>query len=931
MLLLANLAAFPGSAMGQPLDVWLRNEFKLFRVYPRLDRAERFYGRQQYEAAREIAAEALRIDPYNPQGLRLIVEACRRLNDFQCAYDFSTRMINLPNLRAAGAYYLTLDASRRGDTVDLIYWGNVALSESRGSINSEERGLVVELLEEAYEHDEAERLLVDYSSDFLAELIAEDIEEQEPAEIESSVLELLEKETAIEALQVEDQLQAIYYLQSEQEFELALDLALALPQMSASYALVAELLERLTRYSEAAAVLLEHAPDAHKRNPEFWQRVYFLYGEVGQRQEQINLLVQARPYILGSSALLDMASMLFLEEVNLNIANPGTESDLQDYDFELVEIQRLLDLINSNQDVATVDVYRPFRLDAEIMLAGNLHARGDDQRAWELVQRLIADESISFTQVAALTPIVWSASRCPEVIELYGSSAASTAQQLLLVSCYRRTGNHAWAFAQSELLLQDNVLPADVAMELRRNMGFLALQMEHNESALAIWEALLDEEENAQIALSAAYVALLLDDYEKAEALLGRVDQAQLSPAGHTQYWQSQARLAVMRGEPQTAIDAYQQALLWDDGSIDSWQQFAQLAEQTGQLELAQQGWNQLLQLQPDDPVSNGAYAYFLNRQEMDGTAQQFRRASALDPGNASLRRDLAFALLGTGEREEAATVLRAVIAENLEDDNLRLYQDRELLGNIENKWIFEVSDVLRLNDEPGASLNPGLRNSSYRGYGSLSATYQPDFGVDERSEQRLFLTSRVYWGNPDQSARIEDENAILAIGARYKISERYAIFASAEQLIGIGSQARDDTLLRLSGSFFRGLAWPFDSKSWTYQNIYLDAAHFTRSEVEYATVEWERGRAFRLGDRQSDFALMPYFRLGAAANNDNAESVHETRVDAGLGLSLLTRGFNNSYTGHQLNSRISIVFSRKIAGNTRDEQATQLRFGFRF
>lgn len=931
ILVLANLVGFPLTAVAQPFDVWLRNEFKLFRVYPRLDRAERFYSKEQYDATREIVSEALRIDPYSPQGLRLMVETCRRQNDFQCAYNFSTRMINLPDLRAAGAYYLTLDASRRGDIIDLIYWGNAALSESRGSINAEERRLLIELLESAYEHEEAESLLDDYSGELLAERITEELAGQEPEQMELSVQELLDSDTDMATLQIDEQLHAIYYLQSEREYQLALNLALVLPERSMSYFLIAELLEQLGRFGEAASMLLDSAPETHKRNPEFWQHIYFLYDQAGQRQEQINLLVQARPYILGSTALLEMASMLFLEEVNSNISNTGTEADLEDYDYQLAEIQQLLELININQAVVTTDLYRPFRLDSEIMLAGNLHARGYDQQAWELVQRLLADESISFNQVAALTPIVWSTDRCPEVINLFESSISSAAQQLLLVSCYRRMGNPARAFAQSEMLLEDLTLPADVALELRRNMGYLALQMEHKESALAIWEALLEEEESAQIALSAAYVALMLEDPGKAEALLGRIDEEQLSPAGHTQYWQTQARLAAMRGDQAGAIDSYQQALMWDDGNLDNWQQFAQLAEESGQLEMARQGWDKILQLQPDNINSNGAYAYFLNRQEMDGVAQQFQRASALDPGNTNLRRDLAFALLGTGEREEAATVLRGVIAENLENNNLRLYEDKELLGNIENKWIFEVNDVLRMNESPGAILNPGLRNSSYRGYGSLSATYQPDFGVDKRSEQRLLLTSRVYWGNPDQSARIEDENAVLAIGARYKLSERYAIFASAEKLFGIGSQARDDTLFRFSGSFFRGLGWPFDDTAWTYQNIYLDAAYFTRSEVEYATVEWERGRAYRLGGNQSDLALMPYFRLGAAANNDNAESIHETRLDAGLGLSLLFRGFNNSYTGHKLNSRISIVFSRKIAGNTRDKKATQLRFGFRF
>jgi Tfp pilus assembly protein PilF len=931
LILLLFLAGLSASVKAQSFDRWLRDEFRLFRVYPRLDRAQRFYSRQQYDAARAAVTEVLRIDPQNLQGLRLIIEICRSSGDFQCIRDYSVSMVSLPDLRAVGAYYLALDASREGDVASLGFWANLALSESRTAISSEERSLLVEMLRNAYESESPESSLTDHANDFLVSLLDIGAESQSSEEVVDSIGEMLEEAPAIEVLQIEDELLAIHYLQSEGEFQSALDLAQSLPEISTSYGLVAELLEQLGRHAEAAKVLLENASEAHMRSPEFWQYAFFLLGESGQRQGQINLLVRARPYILGSEALLQMASMLFLEEVNLSVSNEATESDVQGYEFGLMQIQRLLDLINNYQDDVSADIYRPFRLDAEIMLAGNLLARGEEQLSWELIQKLLADESMSFVQLAALSPIISSSGHCPEVIELYDSTVISVAQQLALISCYHHMGSYANAFSRSQSVLQGDTLPRDAALELRRNMGYLALQMNDARMALGIWEALLDEEENSQIALSTAYVALTLNDHEKAEALLERVDQEQLSPAGRVQFWQSRARLASLRGELQAAIDAYQQALLWDDGSINSWQQLVQLAEQTGQLELAQQGWKKILQLQPDDPVLNGAYAYYLTRQEMAGATDQFRRASALDPDNNNLRRDLAFALLGSGEREEAVTVLRSVIADNLEDDNQRLYQDRELLSNIEKKWIFEVSDVLRMDEEPAASLNPGLRNSSYRGYGSLSATYQPDFGVDENSEQRLFLTSRMYWGNPDKSARVETENAILAVGARYKISKRHAIFASAEQLIGIGSQARDDTLLRLSGSFFRGLAWPFENKSWTYQNIYLDAAYFTRSEVEYATVEWERGKAFRLGGSQSNLALMPYFRLGAAANNDNVETIHETRVDAGIGLSLLSRGFNDSYIGHQLSTRISLAFIRKIAGNTRDTQSIQLRFGFRF
>lgn len=112
LLCICLLVANEVSAQPDSQERWLPNEFKLFRVYARLDRAERFYKQERYADARVLLAQVLVIDPSNLQALQLIIETCQHQEDFPCVDSRARQALDLPLGRTRGAYYLMLEAIR---------------------------------------------------------------------------------------------------------------------------------------------------------------------------------------------------------------------------------------------------------------------------------------------------------------------------------------------------------------------------------------------------------------------------------------------------------------------------------------------------------------------------------------------------------------------------------------------------------------------------------------------------------------------------------------------------------------------------------------------------------------------------------------------------------------------------------------------------
>lgn len=629
--------------------------------------------------------------------------------------------------------------------------------------------------------------------------------------------------------------------------------------------------------------------------------------------------------ISGDNDLGSPQSIFTAEEISERITEHGSSRD---------ELQDLLATLQASS-TSNANPESSYRVDAEIMLAGNFLARGDEDAAWQLTRTLLIEEDLSFNQVNALQPIVWSLNRCDSAISLLESVSEELdpGEQFILISCYRSLNRYAEGYGQIGSLLALKYVSVEARQELSRTQGYLAMDMSRPDLAIEHWKTILVETQDAHLALSTSYAAYGLEDWVEMERFLHHVDPGQLLPASIGLYWQLSGLLAGHHQDYAVALSDYQNALIWDPGNIDMLTQLAALAEKHEDLTTARDAWVNLMTLAPEGSSLHGEYAYFLSRcGDAEEAVVEFSKALDINPAATNLRRDLVYAQLRLRQHDGAENNLEFLIQnkERFSTSDEQHYRDQTLFSDISREWSFELSDVVRLNESSTGASSPVVRNSSYRGYGSLVANYMPQSGRDESNNQRYMLTGRFFWANLDRTLNPENESSVLAVGARLRLSNRYAIFGSVERLFAIGTAASDDTLLRVSGSFFTGVGWPFAEAGWNYRNLYLDAAYFLEGEAEYATVEYEHGRVFRMGSTTSNWGLLPFLRLGATVNNDNVGRRHESRVDAGFGLSLVSRHLQDDYRGERLSNRISLVFNSKIAGSTEEHYAAHLRFNIR-
>lgn len=941
------LAASGASAQSVTPERWLLSEFKLFRVYPRLDRAERFYRQARYAEARVLLAQVLVIDPSNLQALQLIIETCQQQRDFACVDSRSVQALDLPLGRAHGAYYLMLEAIRQERRVDVIKWGEIALSDIHDHVEFEERALALSAVNEAYSAIRREIAAQEFDENSLVSEGSDPIATQQTLtgqELSQLVAEkerqdrlrqlVLNDATAIASLTLDENLYLANVFEQEGELELALTLTSHLPEQSAARNLQVDLLSKLNNHAAAAELYERTASEQEKRSPEYWRRMYDLLGAAGLRQQQLGLIIQAQEEILSSPAFLQIA-LAFLEDEELrDRLRSDVEIDSPEYELRRDELQNVLSILQTSV-ASNANSDNRYRADAEIMLAGNFLARGDEDSAWQLIRTLITEDTLSFDQLKSLQPIVWGLNGCDDVIALLGSMVGELdpGDRLILISCYRRLDRQLDAYMEIDTLLALEDVPLEVREELIRTQGYLAMDLSRPDLAIEHWKTLLTDTQDSQLALSTSYAAFMLEDWNEVETFLRRVEPAQLLPASVGLYWQLSALLAANNQDYEAARSDYQNALVWDPGNLDMRTQLAALAEKNEDLSTASSTWADLMHVAPATTTLHGEYAYYLSRiGDTQPAVVEFTKAVEINPDATNLRRDLVYAQLRLLQHDKAEANLEYLIENKtrLATTDEQHYNDQGLLTDVSREWSFELSDVMRLNENSTGANNPVIRNSSYQGYGSLVANYMPTFGRNENNNQRYMFTGRFFWANPDQSLTPENESSVLAIGTRFRLSDRYAIFGSVERLFGIGKQASDDTLLRVSGSLFTGLGWPFAEKGWNYRNLYLDAAYFVESEAEYATVEYEHGHVFRMGSATSNWGLLPFLRLGATVNNDNAGGRHESRVDAGFGISLVSRHLEDDYRGKRLSNRISLVFSSKIAGNTKDKYAAHLRFNLR-
>lgn len=456
------------------------------------------------------------------------------------------------------------------------------------------------------------------------------------------------------------------------------------------------------------------------------------------------------------------------------------------------------------------------------------------------------------------------------------------------------------------------------------------------------WEALYqtDETRPAELMLHVGRAARLTGRHEKATRVLGQVEEDALTLADRALLYEERALLASRDGDVLLAVEAQRRSLLAEP-TADRHYSLAQYLLELGKQVDARSEFQQAVMLAPDNPDFQASLGYaYLRAGDDDLAADHFQAALAADLQRLPLYEELGYTYRRLGQDEAAAKAFRQRIdlaqtwagtASDGSQGEGSASTGTDESGYAWRREVQQLEDRLRINagvfvrrmngdstSDPDAPV--GL--SGFQSQAGIDIAYRLDNVSDGRYAE---VYGRSIWAFEDDTLSPVGSETQGGVGLRVKPFAPVNFLLSGERLVALGSEARNDWMVRASASFGRGLAYAPDQQYQHYRSVYLDAAKVVEDKAEFLVAEWREGVAIQIGQ---GLHLVPY-GVAAASYTDDAET--ERRYEAGLGVALRGWFGGNAYHTHSSNFELGVEFRGMVGGNTDEDSGlvVRLQYGF--
>lgn len=315
------------------------------------------------------------------------------------------------------------------------------------------------------------------------------------------------------------------------------------------------------------------------------------------------------------------------------------------------------------------------------------------------------------------------------------------------------------------------------------------------------------------------------------------------------------------------------------------------------------------------DHAAVGFAAY--EEADFGAAAAAFERALEMNPDLAIVAAQLGYAYRKLGRNGEAARAFRQALAAGLgaEDPDTRHHLRREI-ETVENKLDFGLYHVHRAAALPDHRLSltgPTLTQSQS---GAELSWIPPGIGF---RDGRIFrLGGRLLWGYDGTSLDPRGESVQAGLGFSYKPFATHNLVLAAERLIAIGSEARNDWMLRAGYSWLRGYGADFMRSDWAYLTFYGEAAVIDPSDPDLLLAAEARGgwsvRVMGDGDGPALIAT-PHLVVAASRQQDSFATTE--LVEAGPGMSFKLHFADSPERAHGGSLEVILQYRAKIAGDS--------------
>ena len=465
-----------------------------------------------------------------------------------------------------------------------------------------------------------------------------------------------------------------------------------------------------------------------------------------------------------------------------------------------------------------------------------------------------------------------------------------------------------------------------------KQLAYTAYQAEDFASALTAWQQVPLTAMSVQDRLAAQTTAIAAGDFVFAE----QQTQAYIAsgaPPDQRFYWNS-ALIAIHQNDWSTAMTALNRANQLQPTAM-AYEKIGWIEAQHGNREAALDAYTRAVHLAPDDSQIQSGLGYAAYHADDYPQAQTaFTAALKGRPDDVAIQEQLAYTHQKQGGNPEAIHYAKLAI-----DDYQRRRPDelrerdintefglRRMNEDLARRWSFTLDGAVSNHQTPlTGSPQPGL---AYRNYWQAEAAYRlGDMGID--NGRTFSAYTRLFSGNGADSTVLPTNSPMLGIGLRWKPFTEQIINLSAEQQIPLDhvQQQRDNTMLRISGSFFNAGRfsddWHPTGNGWVAQNLYLDAAYYLANSLSSLTADYRVSYHHKVFHAET---LEPYAHVQWNTLNQ------VTGDDARLGIGARWNIWRNDdkYNAYASRYFLGVEFQHAFTTYLNDKNAVLLTLGIR-
>ncbi len=879
--------------LSNPIDSaysWIDNEYKNFRTYPRIDRADIFLKKNRLKKARELLEKSLKIDSKNRRAIDLLVEVCIREKDNLCVDKYSKVSKN-PSLGYYYKYRADI-AKEREEYLTAIKFLNRAL---RYSLKYEDKISIKKSLFELYlkakKYKEADRLID------VANLSEKDI-----LRWSKVALNLNELGYAYAlAYRLPDKIKYIKWqigiLLKEKSYKKASKKMELLYAKEPTVKNKKELMHlyRLTNQTKAILNIYK------KRLAKGCDR-YALEYLLNNKRERKKILEKYYPYSCLSrkkQIMLSMEFLKYLKEKNLkrfnrvvlDIArkiknqkelikfyiNFGLKDKLALIYKDILLKERcnrdalyfLLDYYKDNKEIRRdiLEKVYPYscltakernRLSLELLTL--LDKEEIDKK--RLILSNLDIDYLSSDNYLYLSNLYYELEDYNNAIKygiLYLRAYPNSINALKNIGySYRKLGEKRLALEYLSRAFRLN--PNNY--QLLKDIGYLSFDLKLYNRTVYYWSKYLNRNSDIELEYQLVKLYKKLDRVEEAKEALKEYER--LTDSYDLDYYLLKAELY-----PEDRLKYYKEASKLTNNKYIKYEYIRQLKEHHRDLEA-------------------------LNLME---------RFVDEHSDNLNYKKELAYMYYKMDKKDRAIEIFKEILDESIDMPREERESIKYLITDNSKKFHIYSVQSARLNStiDEEETVSP-INSSTYSGYGDMQISIN-------RGDYTIY-------GEISHKHKNMEETIQPSIGVRYKPIEDKKIYISAQQLIKCGELSKDDTLLKTS----MGLS----SKDNIEQDLYMEGAYFIKSQSTNLYANYESGKRYKIN---RDTTIKPYITTGATYSDyDNKLT---SKLDVGLGVALDIKSGESKYKMDNYKNRLKLEVRQKYAGDSKDKESLRLQWEF--